>query len=73
VNTGANPTSAVLQYCASGSDKFYLLTSASQTLTVFNSIGSRSCAWPNNQARIGARKSPAETAGLFVFDRRRAD
>jgi hypothetical protein len=43
VNTGtgrnADPTSAILQYCASGSDKFYLVTTASQTLTVFNSIG----------------------------------
>lgn len=43
VNTGtgsnADPTSAVLQYCASGSDKFYLVTSANQTLTVFTAIG----------------------------------
>jgi hypothetical protein len=43
VNTGtgrnADPTSTVLQYCASGSDKFYLVTTADQTLTVFNSIG----------------------------------
>jgi Flp pilus assembly protein TadG len=41
VNTGspADPTSSVLQYCASGSQNFYLVTSASQTLSVFNSIG----------------------------------
>ena len=43
VNTGtgnnADPTSAVMQYCASSTDKFYLVTTASQTLTVFNSIG----------------------------------
>ena len=39
VNTGGDPTSAVLQYCASGPDKFFLITSASQTLSVFNSIG----------------------------------
>ena len=39
VNTGGDPTSGVLQYCASGADKFYLVTSASQTMTVFNSIG----------------------------------
>jgi len=38
-STPADPTSAVLQYCASGTDKFYLVTSASQTLSVFNSIG----------------------------------
>jgi Flp pilus assembly protein TadG len=34
-----DPTSTVLQYCASGLDKFFLVTSADQTLTVFNSIG----------------------------------
>ncbi|MBX9647780.1 MAG: pilus assembly protein [Xanthobacteraceae bacterium] len=39
VNTGGDPTSTVLQYCASTADKFYLVTTASQTLTVFNSIG----------------------------------
>ena len=41
LNTGTpgDPTSTVLQYCASGADKFYLVKSASQTLTVFNSIG----------------------------------
>ena len=39
VNTGGDPTSTVLQYCASGTDKFYLVTDPSQTLTVFNSIG----------------------------------
>lgn len=41
LNTGTpgDPTSAVLQYCASGADKFYLVKSASQTLSVFNSIG----------------------------------
>ena len=39
VNTGGDPTSTVLQYCASTTDKFYLVTSASQTVSVFNSIG----------------------------------
>lgn len=39
VNTGGDPTSSVLQYCASGSDKFFLVTTANQTLTVFQSIG----------------------------------
>jgi Flp pilus assembly protein TadG len=41
VNTGspADPTSTVLQYCASGADKFYLITAASQTVAAFNSIG----------------------------------
>jgi Flp pilus assembly protein TadG len=41
VNTGtpADPVSQVLKYCASGTDKFFLVTSASQTVSVFNSIG----------------------------------
>jgi Flp pilus assembly protein TadG len=41
VNTSspADPTSPVLSYCASGSQNFYLLYSASQVVTAFNSIG----------------------------------
>jgi Flp pilus assembly protein TadG len=39
VNTGGDPTSAVLQYCASGPQNFYIVTSASQTASVFSSIG----------------------------------
>jgi Flp pilus assembly protein TadG len=39
VNTGGDPTSAVLQYCASGTQNFYSVTSASQTAAVFSSIG----------------------------------
>ncbi|WP_375413258.1 pilus assembly protein TadG-related protein [uncultured Bradyrhizobium sp.] len=39
VNTGGDPTSAVLQYCASGSQNFYVVTTASQTASVFSSIG----------------------------------
>jgi Flp pilus assembly protein TadG len=39
VNTGGDPTSTVLQYCASGSQNFYSITSASQTAAVFSSIG----------------------------------
>jgi Flp pilus assembly protein TadG len=38
-HTPADPTSAVLQYCASGTANFYVVTSANQTLSVFNSIG----------------------------------
>jgi Flp pilus assembly protein TadG len=41
VNTGGDPTSAVLQYCATNSSSFYLVTSASQTATVFNQIGTQ--------------------------------
>jgi Flp pilus assembly protein TadG len=39
VNTGGDPTSAVLQYCASGPQNFYVITQASQTASVFSSIG----------------------------------
>src|SRR6195952_6152362 len=39
VNTGGDPTSQVLKYCASGTDKFYLITNASQTVAAFNTIG----------------------------------
>jgi hypothetical protein len=38
VNTGGDPTSAVLQYCAQNSASFYLITSASQTAGVFSQI-----------------------------------
>ena len=39
VNTGGDPISTLLQNCASSSDKFWMLTSASQILTTFNVIG----------------------------------
>jgi len=39
VNTGGDPTSTLLQNCATDSGKFFLLTSASQIVTVFNQIG----------------------------------
>jgi Flp pilus assembly protein TadG len=38
-HTPADPTSAVLQYCASGPQNFFMVTSASQTAAVFSSIG----------------------------------
>ncbi|KWV46809.1 pilus assembly protein TadG [Bradyrhizobium macuxiense] len=43
VNTGtpADPTSPVLQYCASNPGQFFLVTTASQVLTVFNTIGTQ--------------------------------
>jgi Flp pilus assembly protein TadG len=41
VNTGGDPTSSVLQYCAQNTSSFYLVTSASQTATVFNQIGTQ--------------------------------
>jgi Flp pilus assembly protein TadG len=39
VDTGGDPTSTILQYCASSPDKFYKLTSSTQIVTTFNSIG----------------------------------
>lgn len=39
VNTGSDPTSTMLQNCATDSSKFFLLTSADQMITTFNQIG----------------------------------
>jgi len=39
VNTGSDPTSTVMQNCASSSDKFYLLTSANDISATFDAIG----------------------------------
>jgi Flp pilus assembly protein TadG len=39
VNTGGDPTQTVLKNCASSSDKFFLLTSASQMVSTFTQIG----------------------------------
>src|SRR6185437_9612128 len=39
VNTGGDPTSTLLQNCASSPDKFFLLTSSSQIINVFTKIG----------------------------------
>ena len=39
VNTGGDPTSTLLQNCASDPNKFYLLTSADQMTATFDTIG----------------------------------
>ena len=39
VNTGGDPTSTLLQQCATDSNKFFLLTSANEIVTTFDSIG----------------------------------
>jgi Flp pilus assembly protein TadG len=39
VNTGGDPTSTLLQSCASDSSKFFLLTSSNQIITTFAQIG----------------------------------
>ncbi len=41
VNTGGDPTSALLQNCASDKTKFFLLTSSTQIITTFNQIGTQ--------------------------------
>jgi Flp pilus assembly protein TadG len=39
VDTGGDPTSTLLQNCATDSSKFFLLTSASEIITTFQTIG----------------------------------
>jgi Flp pilus assembly protein TadG len=39
VNTGGDPTSTLLQNCATDPTKFFLLTSSNQIITTFNTIG----------------------------------
>ena len=39
VNTGSDPTSTLLQNCASDQSKFFLLTASDQIVTTFNQIG----------------------------------
>jgi hypothetical protein len=39
VNTGNDPTSALLKSCASDPSKFFLLTSSTEIVTTFNQIG----------------------------------
>jgi hypothetical protein len=39
VNTGGDPTSTLLQNCASSSNKFFLLTTANEIVTTFDQIG----------------------------------
>ncbi len=39
VNTGSDPTSTMLQNCATDTNKFFLLTTADQIVTTFNQIG----------------------------------
>jgi Flp pilus assembly protein TadG len=39
VNTGSDPTSTLLQNCASDASKFFLLTTSTEIVTTFNQIG----------------------------------
>ncbi len=51
VNTGGDPTSTLLQNCASDSTKTWMLTSASQINTVFNTISTH----PDVKVRVIAK------------------
>lgn len=39
VNTGGDPSSAILKYCASSPDKFYEIKSSTEIAAIFNTIG----------------------------------
>jgi len=39
VNTDGDPLSSILQYCATGGDKFFMLTSPTQLMAAFDTIG----------------------------------
>jgi Flp pilus assembly protein TadG len=41
VNTGGDPVQTVMKNCASGPDKFFLLTTANQMISTFNEIGTK--------------------------------
>ena len=57
VNTGSDPTSTLLQNCATDSSKFFLLTSADQIVTTFQQIGT---------ALIGAAAGDARPPPLLT-------
>ena len=71
VNTGGDPTSTLLQNCAGSpghypdSNKFFLLTSANQILTVFTQIGTKltNCASRNNWR--SKKQKPGQTSRAF--------
>jgi hypothetical protein len=59
-NTGGDPTSIVLQYCASGTDKFYLVTDPSQNFCRCSiRSGSR---WPSCASRNYRRDAPGNSS-----------
>ena len=83
VDTGGDPTSTLLQNCASNSSKFFLLTSATQIITTFNQIGPRypTCASPNRRfdqhresitLRACARTRGMTEARQWIVARRRS-
>ena len=70
VNTGnpADPTSSVLQYCASGSQNFFLVTSASQTLIglqLDRNVAVEAARRAINQPQLRERKKPGHHGRAF--------
>ncbi len=66
VNTDNEPTSTLLQNCASDSKKFFLLTSADQIMTRIHPDRHRTEPAAHRAiAGCGKSKSPAKPAGLF--------
>ncbi len=41
VNTDGDPASSILQYCASGSSNFFMVTSPNQIMSAFDTIGAQ--------------------------------
>ena len=77
VNTDNDPTSAVLQYCASGADKFSTVTSATQIMAAFNNIGTslsklRVAQIILRQIFSRQRKKPGHDGRAFQFRGNRA-
>jgi hypothetical protein len=72
VNTGSDPTSSVLQYCANGTDKFYRVTKADQTSRCSRTSARprRSCARRAETTPRDKQKSPAASAGPLIPGRR---
>jgi len=70
----ADPTLAVLQYCASGADKFYLITTASQTVSAFNSIGTSlsKSGVAMIFRKIRNKKARPQRPGFLIFENRDA-
>jgi hypothetical protein len=56
----------VLQYCASGANKFYLITTASQTVFQLDrSVAVEVCASRDNFSKIRNKKKPGRNGRAF--------
>ncbi len=66
VNTGGDPTSTLLQNCASNSTKFFLLTSANEIVTTFNAIGTNLTKLRVAQVTAANSKKPGHNSRAFI-------